>query len=93
MNRYANGHRRRQVRAEVFRDEDHCGICGQLVDKTLPPYLPASPEVDEIVPVSKGGSPFDRDNCRLTHRRCNARRGNGSRPHPVIARFTTTRTW
>ena len=39
---------------------------------------PMRAEVDEIVPVSLGGSPYDRDNCRLAHRLCNQRRGNGS---------------
>ena len=93
INRYANGHRRRQVRAQVLNDEDHCGICGQQVDKDLPAGTPWSPEVDEIIPVSKGGSPYDRDNCRLTHRICNARRGNGSRLRAIVAPFTTARSW
>lgn len=38
---------------------------------------PMRAEVDEVVPVSKGGSPFDRANCRLSHRLCNQKRGNG----------------
>lgn len=32
---------------------------------------PARPEVDEDVPVSRGGSPYDRANTALMHRRCN----------------------
>lgn len=28
-------------------------------------------EVDEDIPRSRGGSPLDRKNCRLMHRRCN----------------------
>lgn len=36
-------------------------------------------EVDEIVPVSLGGSPYERTNCRLAHRICNQMRGNGTR--------------
>ena len=31
-------------------------------------------EVDELVPVTYGGSPFDRKNCRLAHRWCNRTR-------------------
>lgn len=58
--RRANGSLRDKVRARVLREETHCWLCGAPVDKTLPHGLPASPEVDEIVPVSKGGSPFDR---------------------------------
>ena len=93
INRYANGHRRRQVRAQVLNEEDDCGICGQQVDKDLPAGLPGSPEIDERIPVSKGGSPYDRDNCRLTHRICNARLGNGSRLRAIVAPFTTARSW
>ena len=92
-NRCGNGHRRRQVRAAVLAEETHCGICGLPVDVTLPAGQPGSPEVDEIIPASKGGSPYRRDNCRLTHRLCNARRGNGSRQRVIVAPFTTTRTW
>ena len=66
--RRANGHRRDKVRARVLREENDCWLCGKPVDKTLPPYLDGSPEVDEIVPVSLGGDPFARANCRLAHR-------------------------
>ena len=91
--RRANGHRRDQVRARVLREEDTCWICGQPVDKALPPLLPGSPEVDEVVPVSLGGSPIDRANCRLAHRLCNVRRGNGTRKRPRLDGFKSTRTW
>ena len=74
--RRSNGTRRDKIRARVLREESHCWLCGELVDTSLPHGLPASPEVDEVVPVSKGGSPFDRSNCRLAHRLCNQRRGN-----------------
>ena len=40
-------------------------------------------EVDEVVPVSKGGDPLDRSNCRLSHRKCNRDRGNGDNPEPT----------
>ena len=30
-----NGHRRRNIRKLVLAEEDHCGVCGQPVDKTL----------------------------------------------------------
>lgn len=55
-----------------------CHLCGRPVDKSLPAGLPGSPEVDEIVPVSKGGSPYRFDNCRLAHRWCNRIRSNHS---------------
>jgi 5-methylcytosine-specific restriction endonuclease McrA len=80
--RRANGHRRTQLRAQVLREEDTCWLCGQLVDKTLMTPDPGSPEVDEVIPVSLGGDPLDRTNCRLAHRLCNIRRGNGTKARP-----------
>ena len=55
--------------------QDTCGICGREVDKTLPAGSPMSPELDEIIPVSRGGSPYDIDNLQLAHRTCNRRKG------------------
>lgn len=72
--RRANGARRDRVVAIVKREESHCHLCEQWVDARLPPGLPGSPEVDEIVPVAFGGSPIDRRNCRLAHRWCNRTR-------------------
>ena len=44
---------------------------------------PMRAEVDELVPVSKGGDPLDRSNCRLSHREHNRQRGNGdTKPTP-----------
>lgn len=58
---------------------------------------PMRAEVDEIIPVSKGGDPLDRGNCRLSHRRCNRRRGNAEVVDaPVRAAldpFETHRSW
>lgn len=36
---------------------------------------PMRAEVDEDVPRSRGGSPYERDNCRLMHRACNNWKG------------------
>lgn len=69
--RRANGSKRDKVRARVLREESTCHLCGQWVDVRLPHGLPGSPEVDEVIPVTYGGSPFDRRNCRLAHRYCN----------------------
>lgn len=73
--RRANGSRRDKVRATVRSWGRPCAICGQPIDYSLPPGHPDSFEVDEIVPVSKGGSPFDVGNCQPAHRRCNQWRG------------------
>ena len=90
--RVANGHRRRQLRAQVLAEETHCGRCGRPVDTSLPPGLPESPEVDEILPVSRGGSPYDRANTQLSHRLCNQRAGAALRtaPRPRVPDFVTT---
>jgi 5-methylcytosine-specific restriction endonuclease McrA len=74
--RYANGAKRRAIRQWVLSTQDICGICGQPVDKTLKTPHPMSPEVDEIIPISKGGSPYERSNVQLAHRICNQRKGN-----------------
>ena len=54
---------------------------------------PMRPEVDERIPVSQGGSPIDRANCRLAHRRCNLARNR--KPRPVVPRepYRTSRDW
>lgn len=57
---------------------------------------PMRAEVDEIIPRSKGGNPLDRDNCRLSHRRCNRAKGNGDNRQPTPAEptaFPLTNSW
>ncbi len=76
--RYANGSARRKVRAWLKAQGRPCHICGRAIDYSLPAGHPMSFEVDEIVPVSKGGSPIDRSNVAPAHRICNERRGNKS---------------
>lgn len=90
--RVANGHRRRQLRAQVLAEEDVCWLCGGPVDKTLPAGHPMAPELDEVLPVSHGGSPYDRANVRLSHRLHNQQRGAGLRAgrRPAVPPFITT---
>lgn len=77
--RYAdNGTRRRALRARVLQAHDRCAICGLPVDKAVRTPHPLSAEVDEIVPVSKGGSPLAFDNLQLAHRCCNRWRSDRS---------------
>ena len=60
----------------AHRDGTDCGICGKSVDMSLrrkDSFNCAS--VDHIVPQSLGGN-HDSANLRLTHLRCNTRRGN-----------------
>jgi 5-methylcytosine-specific restriction endonuclease McrA len=92
--RRSNSTKRNALRKRVLREEDTCGICFKPVDVSLPHGLPESPEVDEIIPVSKGGDPYDRKNCRLTHRLCNQQRGNGDRAAKLPAQpLKTSRKW
>ena len=91
--RYANGHRRRKLRAQVLAEEDCCWLCNQPVDPELRHPHPFSATLDEIVPVSRGGSQYARDNVRLAHLLCNQRRGDGTRKRPIIAPFRSVRQW
>ena len=74
--RYANGNARRKVRRWLAAQGLPCHICGRPIDYGLPAGDPMSFEVDELVPVSRGGSPTDRANVAPAHRICNERRGN-----------------
>lgn len=74
--RKINSSLRSTLRKRVIATYDTCALCGREVDKTLPYLDPLAPEVDEIVPVSRGGSPYDWDNLQLVHRICNQRKGS-----------------
>ena len=77
--RRANGARRDAIRQWVLATKDTCWLCLQPVDKTLAetdPYCDGAPEVDEVIPVRRGGDPLDRGNCELAHRGCNRRKGD-----------------
>ena len=55
---------------------------------------PMRAEIDEVIPISRGGSPYDRKNCRLAHRICNQRRGNKIIGQlPPIGTLKTSREW
>ena len=110
--RSSNGNARRKLRLWLKSQGRPCWICQAFgrdaeIDYSLPSRHPYSFEVDELVPVSKGGSPFDRNNVDAVHRRCNQWRGNrsvaevmriarsgGSHPPPTSAvEGTTSREW
>lgn len=76
--RNRNGNRRRLLRQRVLAAYDTCAICGKPVDKSLHTPHPLSAEVDEIIPVSRGGDPLSWHNVQLTHRRCNRLKSNKS---------------
>lgn len=69
-----NGSSRTQYlrnKKRIIESQCICGICGLPVDKTLRYPNPMAPSVDHIVPVVRGGHPFDMDNLQLAHWRCN----------------------
>ena len=65
-------------RSVVFeRDKGICGICGLLVD-------PADWHLDHVVPLSKGGK-HSYENTRVTHPRCNLRKGASISVSPLVS--------
>lgn len=74
--RYKNGAKRRELRRYYKHRQDPCGICGKPIDYSLPAGDPMSFEIDEIIPVSKGGDPFSKENTQAAHRICNQRKSN-----------------
>lgn len=78
--RRANGSRRTALRKRVAALGLPCAICHKPIDYSLPAGHPMSYELDEIVPVSKGGDPLDPCNVQPAHRLCNQRKGNRMGP-------------
>lgn len=68
--------KRDKLRARVAAEGLPCHLCGKPIDYSLPAGHPMAYELDEIIPVSRGGSPIDRENVAPAHRICNQRRGN-----------------
>lgn len=88
--RSKNGNARRKLRARLKAEGRGCWICRAFgrpdrIDYDLPPNHPGAFEVDELVPVSKGGSPLDYSNVSAVHRACNQWRGNRSVQEVMIA--------
>jgi len=68
---------RNDLRRRVFSMNDGvCAICGRELNINLPAGNPLSPELDEIIPIARGGSAYDIDNLQAVHRICNQRKGS-----------------
>lgn len=93
--RKVHGYRRQKLRERVRAEGNPCHICGQPIDYSLPARHPMSYELDEVVPVSKGGSHLDYDNCKAAHRICNERKGARMKwtPKPSQKPSVTSRDW
>ncbi len=79
--RRANGTKRNAVRDWLRAQGRPCWICRTFgrtgtIDYSLPAGHPLSFEVDELLPVSLGGSPTSRSNVDAAHRCCNQWRSN-----------------
>lgn len=92
--RRSNGARRTALRKRVKSLGLPCALCGKPINYALPAGHPMSYELDEIVPVSKGGDPLDFDNVQPAHRCCNQAKGDGSRrKRQTIQAFPTSTCW
>lgn len=79
--------KRDALRERVKQMGRPCALCGKPIDYDAPYKLtdqrtgkkrvnPAAYVLDEIIPVSKGGSPYDMRNVQPAHAMCNARKGD-----------------
>jgi 5-methylcytosine-specific restriction endonuclease McrA len=79
------GWRWRQVRAQVLAASTTCWLCGG----------PGADTVDHVVPVAKGGAPYDLRNLRPAHGRkrdgCPGNFGRGARQTMPVLR--NSRVW
>lgn len=69
--RRANGTRRTALTRWLRAQARPCWICGLPIDYGAPQGSPVGFECDELVPVSRGGSPFEKANVDAAHRCCN----------------------
>ena len=93
--KYGKTSAREKLRRIILATETHCYLCNLPVDKTLPPNHPAAAQVEDVIPVSKGGNPLDRNNLRLAHRSCNLRKSDKSLAfyQESTKRFEVSRKW
>lgn len=84
-----------RIYRRMLRDATVCQIpeCGRPIDKSLRWPHPMSFSIDHIVPLSQGGSEFDRHNLRPAHLLCNQRRGDGTAARRKARSNPTSRSW
>lgn len=69
--RRINRQARNLARQRLLAQQALCAICDRPIDDTIAWPDPMSAEVDEIIPVSRGGSATDLHNLEKVHRCCN----------------------
>ena len=52
-----------------------CALCHGAIEMEAATFAPLSCEVDHVVPLARGGSPYALENLQLTHSRCNRQKG------------------
>ncbi|WP_253201000.1 HNH endonuclease [Collinsella sp. zg1085] len=70
-----NGSVRQKMRARLRAEGRACHLCGAPIDYDLPAGHPYSFELDHIIPIARGGEPYDYANAAPAHRICNRRKG------------------
>lgn len=74
------GRLRRELKAQVAREEPNCWLCGYPIDPSLPPNHPMARTLDEVRPrsraVDRRRAALDRGNVRAAHRLCNSEKGD-----------------
>ena len=80
--------KRRRLKARLALREHECWLClgyyGPL-DYSLPPHHMFAVEIDEEIPFSKGGNPFDLQGTHLVHRFCNLQKGSKILPRGAFS--------
>lgn len=69
--RVANSTRYRRFVSKVRDRHEPCAICWHQIDYSLESPDPMSFEADHVVPMSRGGDPYDPANGQASHRCCN----------------------
>jgi 5-methylcytosine-specific restriction endonuclease McrA len=79
---------RNKLRSVLLRDQPPCAN-GCEIDYSAHHLAPNAPQVDHVVPLSRGGEDV-LENCQVLCRACNRKKSN--RVHMNV-RFETTREW
>ena len=104
--RWSNASKRKKDRRYWEGLQLPCAICGGEIDYTLPFYYtdeqgrqrvnPDAFVIDEIVPVARGGNPYDRTNQQPAHQRCNQAKSDklpGEDMQPRLGRIECLYPW
>ena len=86
MGKRGNARRRERMRKCLAATEHECWLCLEPLDMAVPAGNPLAVEIDEEIPVSRGGDPLSLRNVHLVHRMCNLRKGDRILPKGFFAK-------